>query len=116
MKEYKNYRIKCPLCGLLSWTSRLNENYNLQIYDQKLNRWTKSLEIVPVEINDHFKEAFREHFLTVVINLMQHGLIDVKYLREIFGLIERKKVTFPSIYPSIFEKSLSFEKKLEVKL
>jgi len=122
MKEYKNYRIKCPLCGLLSWTSRLNENYNLQIYEQKLNRWTKSLEIIPVEIGDHFKESFREHFLNVLLNLMQHELIDIKYIREMVGLIERKEVTYPKSYS--FEKSLSvsvekplsFEKKLEVKL
>jgi len=120
MKQYKNYRIKCPLCGLLGWTSKLNESYNFQIYEQKLSRWTKSLEIIPVEISEHFKEAFRQHFLDAVYNLMQHGLIDMKYIREMVGLIQRKEVEYPKSFS--FEKSLSiekplsFEKNLEVKL
>jgi len=93
MKKYKNYRVKCPLCGMMGYVSRFYNTYKFQVFEQNCLGRHKGFNFVPVFPDQDFMAEFREHMLTVVLDLASNGLLDMGWFKK-----ELNRPVIPVVY------------------
>ena len=82
MKKYKNYRVKCPLCGMMSYVSRFYNTYKFQVFEQNCLGRHKGFTYIPVFPDQDFMSEFREHMLNAVLDLASNGLLDLTWFKK----------------------------------
>lgn len=82
MKKYKNYRVKCPLCGMMGYVSRFYNTYKFQVFEQNCLGRHRGFSFVPVFPDKDFMDEFRNHMLDVVLDLASNGLLDLGWFKR----------------------------------
>lgn len=82
MKKYRNYRVKCPLCGMMGYVSRFYNTYKFQVFEQNCLGRNKGFAFIPVFPDKDFMTEFREHMLNVVLDLASNGMLDLTWFKK----------------------------------
>lgn len=101
MQKYKNYRVRCPCCGMLTWTSRFYKNYPITFYEQQSKGYAAGFNLFPVSTDQDARDAFKQHFIYVVLELLNQHLIDYSFFEELVGVVRSGRVTVRSCVGNI---------------
>ena len=81
MKKHMNYRVRCPCCGMLSWTSRLFEKHPIEFYIQHGKGGGLALE--PILPDNEFINEVRPYFLEMCLQLIVQGFLPQELIAQL---------------------------------